>query len=152
MANRVVDKSVRIRAPIEEVWRALVDPDMTARWLGGARVESTWEVGTAITFTGTLQGKDFRDSGTILAIEPGKILRYNHWSRFSRLPDAAESRSVITLRLESTNGETCLSVKHEHPPVDPMSKHSDYFWGVALEVLKGLVQGSRTEMSESDGR
>ncbi len=49
-----VVKSVEIAAAAHEVWRALTETDQIAKWMGGAHVESKWEPGAEITFTGKL--------------------------------------------------------------------------------------------------
>jgi uncharacterized protein YndB with AHSA1/START domain len=81
-----VQHSIRIRAKPSAVWATLIDPVKIARWMGGAHVESTWQHGGAISFTGTLHGRPYQDRGTVLACEPEQLLRYNHWSALSRLP------------------------------------------------------------------
>lgn len=57
--------------------------------MGGARVESKWEPGGDIAFTGKLRKKTYLDRGTVLAIEREKLLKYSHWTGLSRLPDVA---------------------------------------------------------------
>ena len=99
-----VVKSVEISASTNEVWRALTEPDKIAQWMGGARVESKWEIGGEITFTGEMTNfnKTYHDRGTVLAIEREKLLKYSHWTELSRLPDAPENRAVITFSLDWT--------------------------------------------------
>jgi hypothetical protein len=49
--------------------------------MGGARVESKWELDSEITFTGEMANfnKVYRDRGTVLAIEREKLLKYSHF-------------------------------------------------------------------------
>src|ERR687888_2823897 len=63
-----VVKSIEIAASTDDVWHALTDPDKIAQWMGGARVESRWEPGGDIAFTGEMPNfnKTFRDRGTVL--------------------------------------------------------------------------------------
>jgi uncharacterized protein YndB with AHSA1/START domain len=135
--------AVTIAASAAEVWRVLVDPDSISRWMIGARVESTWEVGAPIVFHVNLHGKPFRDHGTILELEPGRVLRYDLWSRITRIPDTPGNRAVIGLRLAPTDGGTRLSVRHEPAPAEAALEHAVFFWRVTLEVIRGLVEGTR---------
>jgi len=50
MTELVSRRGEYIRAPAADIWRALTDPDMTEQYLGGARVQSTWQPGEAITY------------------------------------------------------------------------------------------------------
>ena len=62
-ADLVSRRGEYIRASASEVWRALTDPDLTAKYLRGARVQSTWRKDDPITYlaadghTPFLQGK-----------------------------------------------------------------------------------------------
>jgi uncharacterized protein YndB with AHSA1/START domain len=140
-AELAVEKSIEISASANDVWRALTEPDKIARWMGGARVESQWEPGGDITFTGKLNRKAYRDRGTVLAIEREKLLKYSYWTGMSRLPDVPENRTVITLRLDGSAGKTHLTVRHDRLTSEAAYKHSNYFWGFALADIKNLLEG-----------
>src|SRR5688572_15890472 len=47
----IVEKSVEIAASTHQVWRALTEPNIIFQWMAGANVESTWKLGSDITFT-----------------------------------------------------------------------------------------------------
>jgi uncharacterized protein YndB with AHSA1/START domain len=78
MATPSVQLSIRIRAKPGLVWNTLTDATKIAQWMGGTHVESTWEPGSAISFTGTLHGHPQNDRGTVLACDSERLLRYNH--------------------------------------------------------------------------
>jgi len=127
-------------ASMQDVWRALTDTDLVAQWMGGARVESKWEPDADITFTGTLHRYTHRDRGTVLAVEPRKLLKYSHGARLSRLPDLPQNRTVVTLSLDWTGEKTSLTVRHECFYSDAEYKHANYFWGFALNDIKHLLE------------
>jgi uncharacterized protein YndB with AHSA1/START domain len=137
-----VVKSIEISASTNDVWRALTEPDKIAQWMGGARVESKWEIGDDIAFTSEMPGfnKTYRDRGAVLAVEREKLLKYNHWTELSRLPDTPENRTVITFSLDWTGAATRLTVRHEHFYSEAAYKHSNFFWGFALTDLKNLLE------------
>jgi uncharacterized protein YndB with AHSA1/START domain len=137
-----VVKSVEISASTNDVWRALTEADKIAQWMGGARVESKWELGSEITTTAKWPNskKTYRDRGTVLAIEREKLLRYSQWNEISRLPDAPENRTVITFTLDWTGAATRLTVRHEHFYREVEYKHVNFFWGYALTDIKNLLE------------
>jgi uncharacterized protein YndB with AHSA1/START domain len=135
-----VQRSIRIRAKPSVVWATLLDPVKIARWMGGAHVESTWQPGGAISFTGTLHGRPYQDCGTVLACEPERLLRYNHWSALSRLPDSEDTRTVITLTLQPDGDETDLEIRHDNLSSDAGFGHARFFWRNAFHDLKGIAE------------
>ena len=139
----IVEKSVEISASTHDVWRMLTEPDQISKWMDGARVESTWEVGSDITFSGTMPNfnKKYRDRGTVLAAEHEKFLQYSHWSEMTRIPDVPENRTIITFMLEPMNEKTRLTFRQENFHGEVEYKHANFFWGVALYVMKNLLEG-----------
>ena len=137
-----VVRSVDISASADEVWRALTEPDQIAQWMNGARVKSTWEVGSEVTFSGTMPNFDipYRDLGTILAVERKKLLQYNLWSQASRRPDLPQNRTVVTLTLEWTGVQTRLSIHHEGFHSESEYKHANFFWTVAPSIIKKICE------------
>jgi len=138
----VVVKSVEIFTSPNHVWRALTEPDKITQWMGGARVESKWEISSDITFTGKMPNfnKTYRDRGTVLAVEREKRLQYSHWSEMSRLPDIPQNRTIITFILDWADEKTRLTVRHEHFYSEDAYKHANFFWGVALNTVKNLLE------------
>ena len=63
-----------IRADIEDVWEAITDPDKTALYFYGTRVESDWTPGSRMTYAypdGTLAS-----DGEIISIDPPKRIEF----------------------------------------------------------------------------
>jgi uncharacterized protein YndB with AHSA1/START domain len=137
-----VNQSIRIRAPLGKVWDTLIDPEKIAQWFNGAHVETTWQPGSAITFSGSLEGMTYRDKGTVVKLEPEALMQYTHWSRWSRLPDTPEHYSVITITVTPADGGTLLAVRHENLATEEMYKHSKSLWAATLPVLKKLIEST----------
>ena len=49
MSQTTKARTAYINAPLEEVWRALSDPDVTVQYVG-ARVQSTWRPGDEVLY------------------------------------------------------------------------------------------------------
>jgi uncharacterized protein YndB with AHSA1/START domain len=143
MTSRSVQLSIRIRATPSVVWATLLDASKIARWMGGAHVESTWQPGSAITFTGTLNNRPYQDRGTVLVCEPERELRYNHWSSWSRRVDSEETRTVITLTVTAEDdAETVLEVQHDNLTSEKTFGHARFFWRNALADVKNISEGA----------
>ena len=137
-----VEKSVEIAASANEVWRTLTETDRIVKWMDGAQVESTWEPGSEIMFRGTMPNfnRKYRDRGTVLAVRPEQLLQYSHWSEMTRRPDLPQNRTVITFTLEPLAEKTRLTLRQEHFHSDVEYKHANFFWGVALYMIKKLLE------------
>ena len=61
---------VVIRAPIEKVWDALINPETIRQYMFGTQVRSDWKAGSAILWKGEWQGKRYEDRGVILQVDP----------------------------------------------------------------------------------
>jgi hypothetical protein len=108
--------------------------------MGGAHVESTWQPGNVVSFVGVFHGRSYQDRGTILACEPERLLRCNHWSALSRLQGSEKTRTVITFTLTPTADETDLHVCHENLASYSASGHARFFWRNALNDLRGIAE------------
>ena len=73
-ANFVAKKRITVNAPPDVVWRALTDPAMVRQYMHGTNLQTDWTVGSPITWKGEWQGKSYEDKGTVLAVEPTKLL------------------------------------------------------------------------------
>lgn len=63
-----------IRAPVEEVWRAITDPDQTVQYFYGTRVDSTWEPGAPLRYRDG--AGNLVSDGEIIAVDPPHRLEF----------------------------------------------------------------------------
>ena len=136
----VLRKTLSIKAPAPKVWEALTSPELIKQYLFGTKVISDWKVGSPIRFTGTWEGKEYEDKGTILKFEKGKIFQYNYWSSFSSLPDVPEHYAVLTFELSSHGGTTELSLTQDNISDDAALEHSSKNWDGVLGAMKKLIE------------
>lgn len=136
----VAKQSVTINAPAPKVWDALVNPEMVKQYMFGATVASDWTSGSAITFTGEWQGKQYQDKGVILRVEARRLLEYTHFSPLAGLPDTPDNYHTVTIELSEQNGATTLSLSQDNNPTEQAREHSEKNWGLMLANLKKLVE------------
>jgi uncharacterized protein YndB with AHSA1/START domain len=137
----IVELSTGIRSSPAAVWEAMLDPERQPTWLGGFRFVGDWVIGGPVALVGTLNGREYREGGVLLAFEPQKRLAYSHWSAFWRVPDTPGNRAVLTIGLAPEGDGTRASVHHALPEVEAIAPHSRFFWRGALEQLRRLREG-----------
>ncbi len=142
----MVDKNLKFEyteifnASESEVWDALTNKAMVKQYFFGTEVDSNWEKGSRITFTGNWEGTEYTDSGKILEIEKMKLLKYNYLSSFSGLQDEPENYSIITYKLEHTEGGTLLHVTQEGFKNQESRDHSEQGWKMVIGNMKKLLE------------
>lgn len=141
-SGTIITRTVTIHAPTATVWAALTVPALMARWMAEEPIEiiTSWQVGQPILIRGQVHGLPFENSGTVLQCEPDQLLQYTHLSSLSRLPDRPESYTILEFRLTPGPESTTLTLKVWNFPTVAIYKHLVFYWPVALQVLKRLVE------------
>lgn len=138
--NLTATVHVDIHSPAPAVWDTLTNPDKIAQWLFGTKTTCDWKKGSPITYTGEWQGKQYIDKGTILEIEPLKLLVMDYWSSFSGQPDTPENYQKITYRLDTITQGTRLTVIQENHRSEETRAQSEGHWQQALVLLKRVSE------------
>ena len=136
----VARSSTTIHAGADDVWKALTDPAAIEQYMFGAKVDSEWHEGSAITWKGEYQGKSFEDKGRILEMQRGKRLRYSHFSPMAGKPDLPENYHTVTIDLERAGEDTRVSLVQDNNPDEKTLAHSKKNWDTMLEGLKKYVE------------
>jgi uncharacterized protein YndB with AHSA1/START domain len=132
--------SVRVDAPIEDVWNAITTPDVIKRWFFGVDTTSDWTVGSPLVHTGEYQGRPYVDKGEILRIDPPRLLEHSHWSDVSGKPDRPDSYQLVTWELTEQDGGTELRVSERNLPSREAAETSEAAWSAALGKLKEILE------------
>lgn len=97
-----------IRASVEEVWDAMVNPDKTVQYFYGTRVESSWEVGTPIKYF--YPDGEAASDGEIISIDAPKRLEISFQALWDEeLVKEGPAREVWSLT--DVNGMVELTVE-----------------------------------------
>ena len=140
--ENIVHKSLEIAAPTTAVWAALTDARLLSRWMldSEINVKTTWEIGCPILFWGDLHDLAFVNKGTILKVEPARLLEYSFWSSLTEVPDEPEYYSLVTYRLSEAGSTTQLDFTQSNFPQEAAFKHANFYWSMALYQLKRLTE------------
>ena len=133
--------SVTIEAPISRVWEALVTPASIKRYMFGATVVSDWQEGSPIVWKGEWKGKAYEDKGTILRLEPPRILSYTHYSPLAGKPDVPENyQHTVVVELAEQGKRTLVTLSQDNNPTEEAREHSEKNWQTMLDGLKKLLE------------
>lgn len=126
----------------QQLWNALTSRRFVPKYFFGRKVESSWEVGSPITFWTPEGEKDVY--GEILAFEPGRLLSYT----FKHPLDKTKRKKPSQVRFELTPMGTSVKLKliHRDLMAEDFEQDSDTFrgvnngWPAILSALKTLLE------------
>lgn len=134
-------KRIQINASTAKVWEALASPKIIKQYMFGTEVVSTWQKGDTVIYKGQWDGHPFEDRGTILEIQPQKVLQIAYFSAASGLEDSPETRSLITYVLAPhADGTTTLSVTQDNNPSQSAADFAGENWEMTLAQIKYLME------------
>lgn len=134
-------KRIQINASTAKVWEALASPKIIKQYMFGTEVVSTWQKGDTVIYKGQWDGHPFEDKGTILEIQPEKVLQIAYFSASSGLEDSPETHSLITYVLAPhADGTTTLSVTQDNNPSQSAADFAGENWEMTLAQIKYLME------------
>jgi uncharacterized protein YndB with AHSA1/START domain len=140
MANLTATAETEIDAPAAQVWRALTEPEIIARYFFGTKVETDWQPGSPIIWRGVYQGKSYEDKGRVLDVEPHHMLKVTHFSPMSGLPDEPESYHTLTFRLDEHGQTTRVLLTQDNNGDEAEAQQATENWQTMLGGLKKTVE------------
>jgi len=140
--NLQIAYDIYIGAPATEVWKGIVDGDMTKQWVHGTRLDSKLKKGSPYAYVG--EGNFKVVDGEILEIEPEKRLVMSWKARWD--DSVAKDRpSRVTYELSGAGASTTrLRLVHD----DFDGQTATYFgsigsWPLMMSSLKTLIETGR---------
>jgi uncharacterized protein YndB with AHSA1/START domain len=141
MANKLVaQSSIVINAPVNKVWKALIDPAQIKEYLFGTNAVSDWQKGSSITYEGEWEGKKYKDKGTIIDIMPEKLLHTTYWSSIGGKEDKPENYNNVIYELQPRGESTMVTISQDNIADDAGLKHMEENWGLVLSNMKKLLE------------
>jgi len=136
MAGLLARSEVEVDAPLDRVWAALTEPDQIQQYMG-ATVETDWQPGSPITWTGEWEGKSFRDEGEVVEVLPNERLVLRH--RSGTAAEGSDSHT-ITYLLTDHDGHTDVALTQDNNRTQDEADHSAKNWSMMLQGLKKSVE------------
>ena len=140
-----IDATARteVAAPPGRVWQALTDPELIEQYMMGSRVETDWQVGSPITWSGEFDGKPYQDKGEILEVVESERLRLTHYSPLSGDEDEPESYHTLDYRLAGEGDRTRLTLDQDGNDSEEQAEQFAGNWQTMLDQVKEYVEEGR---------
>ena len=140
MTDHVAHAETEISASPQQVWDAMTDPEAISRFMFGSKVETDWEEGSPITWSGEYDGRPFQDKGEILEVVENQRLRMTHFSPLSGKDDVPENHHTLDYRLEDRGASTRLTLDQDGNDSAEQAEQVAGNWQMMLDQLKKYVE------------
>lgn len=104
---------LHIKASAIRVWDTLTKPELVKIWQFGSDLITDWEVGNGIRFITEWEGKVFEQWGSILEVQPHKLIRYSLFAPRPNLEDSPENYFVMSYVLTDHSNFIKLEIIQE---------------------------------------
>lgn len=141
MTGVVATATIDVQASPERVWEALTDPAQIASYLGGSVVETTWEVGSQIIWSGEYDGRAYQDKGEVLVFDEPHVLSFTHYSPLMGQDDRPENYHTLVYTI-SLDGDsvTHLSLTQDNCTDDAQAERFSLNWQGMLTQMKEYIE------------
>lgn len=126
-----------IRASAEQVWEALTNADLTARYWDHANV-SDWQQGSRWEHRELDGSGDYKVYGRVLESDPPRLLAFTF--EFTGADPQPADPSIVTFQIEPHEDIVRLSVTHENVPDPGTFAGISHGWSGVLANLKSLLE------------
>lgn len=140
MTGYLATAETDIAATPAQVWEVLTDPKQLKQLWFGAEVETDWQVGSPITWSGEWEGKPYQDKGEVLEVESGRLLRLTHFSPLTGQPDVPENYHTLTYELTGDDA-THLKLTQDNNASEEEAEHSQGMWEMLVAKVKDAAEG-----------
>lgn len=133
MENRIIEKTIEIKAPISKVWSVFTNPDIT-RQMGGY-YDTDWEVGSSFGFRKS--GGNKLTNGVLLEFQSEHMIKHSLYE-----PNSDTVMAILTYVFQEKDGYTVLIGMEEFiQPLDSATyTDASAGWESALDLVKQISE------------
>ena len=140
-ATLQTQQSLLIQTSPARLWDTLTNPEKTKIYMFNCAVASDWKVGSPITWQGNFQGVDAFLKGTVLAIEPERLLKYTLFDPNMGKEDKEENYVHVYYQLNTRGDHTELVVINEIFDGDQERMgHIQKGWDMVFPQIKAISE------------
>ncbi len=148
MKKLLVNNTITIDAPREQVWEVLTQSNYTKIYMFGCETVSEWRQGSPLIWRMIHEEKEFIPvKGEILEIDAPHLLKYSVIDPNAAYPDFPENHLYVTYILEEKDGGTILTVSQDgfEGAADGDKRYKDVYnngegWNPILVQVKDLAE------------
>ncbi|HEV3355943.1 MAG TPA: SRPBCC domain-containing protein [Pseudonocardiaceae bacterium] len=139
MTGLVATAKTEIKASPQRVWAALTEPEQIAAYMGGSRVETSWAVGSEITWSGEYDGRAYRDKGTVLAYDEPHVLSVTHYSPLMGQDDVPANYHTLVYTLAADGAATTVTLTQDNCVDEAQAAQFGRNWQAMLDGIRSYV-------------
>lgn len=128
-----------LKADVSKVWAALTQPELVKQYFFGTNLQSTWQVGSPVVFSGEWEGQTYQDKGTVLEYTHEKALKYSYLSNWSNMPDLPENYLLISYVVATHPDGTLLTITQTNYD-EARAAHSAESWAGIIAEMRKVVE------------
>ena len=136
MTGLTATASTVVDADKPRVWAAITDPAEVKQWFFGTDLETTWQPGSSITWSGEYEGKPYEDKGEVVAVDEPNRLEVTHFSPLTGQDDTPENYHTLVYALDGDEEGTKVTITQDNNGDQAEADRNSETWGQMLEALK----------------
>jgi uncharacterized protein YndB with AHSA1/START domain len=112
-------------------------------------VKTDWRPGSAITWSGEIDGKQYEDKGEVISVVENERLTMTHYSPLMGKPDSAENYHTVDYELARTTDGTRVTLLQDNNESEEEAERFGQNWSAMLGQLKEVVESRGASNSPS---
>ena len=139
MSTKPVAKITKtIKTNLAEAWDVLTNPIAVKQYFFDTNMETSWEIGSKISFKGVYEGTEYEDKGIVKTFVPLESLSYSYRSSWDTLPDVPENYLLVSYLIKKVDNGIEFTIFQESQNQD-QAKHSEESWSNILVEIENMI-------------